>query len=160
VVAPLYSRREVSDAEAAQESFLIVEARGELYAVRWGIVREAGVLLQSGIDVSTHTPTVERDGVEFPVVQLRELVGLSLPESAPEEISAVFLEEGESRVVLVPDRILWKQKASLEELPSWIKRAPAVAGAIALSSGVVVVVLEPLRWRPSEQKEDPNVAVA
>ncbi len=134
--------------------FLVVEAQGELYAVRWTLVREAGVLLRNEIDFESSVPEVHRDGISFPLVHLWEIVELAPPEESPEEVPAVFLEEGERRIVLVPDRILWKQDGRMEELPGWIVKAPPVAGAIVLASGVVVVVLEPLEWTPDNQTLD------
>ena len=127
-----------------QVTFLVVETRGELYAVRWALVEEARVLLDGEIDFSTQPPEVHRNGHSFPLCYLWELVELSPPREKLTEVPAVFLEEGEGRMVLVPERILWRQEASIKELPSWLNRAPSVKGAIVLDSGVVVIVLEPL----------------
>ncbi|UCF78513.1 MAG: chemotaxis protein CheW [Candidatus Eiseniibacteriota bacterium] len=131
--------------------FLVVEAQGELYAVRWALVLEAGVLLRQELDLSSPTPQVQRKGTTFPLVYLWELVQLPPPQEDLTELPAVFLEDGERRMVLVPDRILWKQEAGIKELPEWIAKAPTVRGSIVLGSGVVVVVLEPFGWE-SESK--------
>jgi chemotaxis protein histidine kinase CheA len=126
-----------------KRSYLVVETRGELYAVRWGLVREAGMLLQTEIDSSTMPPQVQRDGIGFPICYLWDLVGLKPPAEKLIEIPGVFLEEEDKRTVLIPERILWRQEAVLQELPQWLKKTPAVQGAIVLGSGVAVIVLEP-----------------
>lgn len=151
---PQSLRVEKGNSTEKQMHFLVVEAQGELYAVRWTLVREAGVLLRGEIDLTTSTPEVHREGVTFPLVYLWELVELTPPEECPAEIPAVFLEKGEKRIVLVPERILWKQEACMEELPDWVMKAPSVKGAIVLKSGVVVVVLEPFEWTPYKEKEE------
>jgi chemotaxis protein histidine kinase CheA len=154
VETPRSFQLENDNSAVGQMHFLIVETQGELYAVRWTLVREAGVLLRTDIDLTASVPEVHRDGMTFSLVHLWELIELTPPAESPAEIPAVFLEEGEKRIVLVPDRILWKQKGRLEGLPDWIVKAPAIAGAIVLSSGVVVVVLEPLEWKRDGGREE------
>lgn|GEM_PF-2619175 len=124
--------------------YLVVETQGELYALRWALVRQAGILLQTEIDFSTTPPRVQRNDEWFPVCHLWELVGQRPPAERPAEIPAVLLVEENRRMALVPERILWKQDAIFQELPGWLKKSPAVSGAIALGSGVAVIVLEPL----------------
>ncbi|KPJ61276.1 MAG: hypothetical protein AMJ46_03030 [Latescibacteria bacterium DG_63] len=131
--------------------FLVVEAQGELYALRWSLVREAGVLCDDEIDTSVSPPIVHKEEMDFPLVYLRELVELPPLKENPTEIPAVFLEEGEKRSVLVPDRILWKQEACAKKLPEWVMKAPAVKGAIVLESGVVVVILDPFERRSASE---------
>jgi chemotaxis protein histidine kinase CheA len=131
------------DATKEKTFYLVVETHGELYAVRWGLVREAGMLLQTEIDSSTVPPQVQRDGIGIPICYLWDLVGLTPPVEKLMEIPGVFLEEDDRRIVLIPERILWKQEAVFQELPQWLKKVPAVQGAIALGSGVAVIVLEP-----------------
>lgn len=132
------------DTTKEKESYLVVETRGELYAVRWEPVRKAGMLLQTEIDSSTVPPQVQMDGVGFSVFYLWDLVGLKPPVEKLMEMPAVFLEEEDKRIALIPERILWKQEAVFQELPQWLRKARAVQGAIVLGSGVVVIVLEPL----------------
>jgi len=136
------------DARGPAMAFLVVESQGELYAVRWTLVKEAGIVSPQDVDESTGRPTVLRSLVNFPLRYLWELVGQARPNERPEEIAAVFLEENENRMMLAPDRILWKQEADLRRLPQWLKKAPVVSGVISLASGVAVVVIEPF-----EQKE-------
>ena len=133
-----------SAAGNAENLYLIVETQGELYAVRWVLVKQAGILLQTEIDFSTTPPLVQRHGQSFPVRHLWELVGQKPPAERLAEIPAVFLVEENKRMALVPERILWKQEAIFQELPRWLRKAPVVSGAIALGSGVAVIVLEPL----------------
>jgi chemotaxis protein histidine kinase CheA len=133
-----------SGTERKKGFYLVIETQGELYAVRWALVRQAGMLLQTEIDSSRIPPCVQRDGLSFPVRYLWELVGLKPPVEKLMEIPAVFLEENDRRAVLVPERVLWKQEAAFRELAQWLKKAPAVDGAIVLDSGVTVIVLEPL----------------
>ena len=133
-----------SETRREKESYLVVETRGELYAVRWALVRQAGMLLQTEIDFARVPPQVQREGLMFPVCYLWELVGQKPPVEKLMEIPAVFLEEEDKRVVLVPERILWRQEAVFKELPQWLKKVPVVTGAIVLDSGVPVILLEPL----------------
>jgi chemotaxis protein histidine kinase CheA len=137
-------RLDGDDPKRENESYLVLETHGELYAVRWPLVRQVGMLLQTEIDASQVPSQVQRDGLALPVYYLWELVGLKPPLEKPMEIPAVFLEEEDRRAVLVPERILWKQEATLQELPQWLDRAPIVMGAIVLGSGVVVIVLGPI----------------
>lgn len=138
----------MADTKNAVMPFLVLETQGELYAVRWALVRQVGVISSQEIDLSTARPEVRRNGGSFPLYYLWELVGLDRPKGQIEEIAAVFLEEKENRMILAPDRILWKQEADLRMLPQWLKRAPVVAGVIALNSGVAVVVVEPFALPP------------
>lgn len=132
------------DTGKQKEFYLVIETHGELYAVRWALVRQACMLLQTEIDFSCVPPQVRRDGPVFPICYLWDLVGLKPPVEKLMEIPAVFLEEEGKRVVLIPERILWRQEAVFQELPQWLKKAPVVAGVIVLGSGVAAIVLEPL----------------
>ncbi|MFH0777185.1 MAG: chemotaxis protein CheW [Candidatus Eisenbacteria bacterium] len=128
-----------------QEFFLVVETQGELYALRWILVKEVTVLSETEVDLSIAEPVIRRNGTTVPVHHLWRLVGLSPPKERQVEIPAVLLEEEKKAMVVVPERILWRQEARLQELPTWIRRTPVVGGAIVLESGVVVIALEPLR---------------
>ncbi len=139
-------------ADTSTLHFLVLETQGELYAIRWALVSEAGVICPSEIDSASTPPEVERNGVVFPLRYVWELVGLEEPRRQVGEMAAVFLEEGEKRMLLVPDRILWKQESRLRELPEWLAKAPLVAGVIALESGVPVIVIEPFT-APAESGE-------
>jgi chemotaxis protein histidine kinase CheA len=139
------------DTEKEKEFYLVIETHGELYAVRWALMRQVGMLLETEIDSSCVPPQVQRDGHIFLVCYLWDLVGLKPPAEKLVEIPAVFLEEENKRIVLIPERILWKQEAALQVLPQWLKKAPIVEGAIVLRSGVAVVVLEPLADSPTRR---------
>jgi chemotaxis protein histidine kinase CheA len=138
------------DARGPRTPFLVLETRGELYAVRWALVKEAGIVSPQDLTASAQRPEVRRNGDVFPLYYLWEVVGQTAPGERPEETAAVFLEENENRMVLAPDRILWKQEADLRRLPQWIRKAPVVAGVIALASGVAVVVVEPFQMTEQE----------
>jgi len=138
------------DARGPVMSFLVMETQGELYAVRWALVREAGIVSPQDVDESTERPEVRRNLVSFPLYHLWELVGQDRPKERSEEIAAAFLEESENRMVLAPDRILWKQEADLRRLPQWLRKAPVVSGVISLASGVAVVVVEPFELKAHE----------
>lgn len=101
-----------SETKRSNGLYLVIETQGELYAVRWAIVRQAGMLLQTEIDSSCVPPCVLRDGLSFPIYYLWDLVGLKPPVEKLMEIPAVFLEEDERRIVLVPERVLWRQEAA------------------------------------------------
>ena len=150
VVAPKESEGASLDARGPVTAFLVLETQGELYAVRWALVREAGIVSAQDLTVSAERPEVRRNGDVFPLYYLWELVGQTEAGKRPEETAAVFLEENEKRMVLASDRILWKQEADLRRLPQWIKKAPVVAGVIALASGVAVVVVEPFQMTEHE----------
>jgi len=130
-------------AEEKREFYLIIESQGELYAVRWELVRQAGVLLQTEIDSSCSPSQVRKEGRSFPVRYLWELAEQTPPIEKPIEVASLFLEEKDSCMVLVPERILWKEEAVFQELPEWLPKAPCVSGAIALRSGVAVIVINP-----------------
>jgi chemotaxis protein histidine kinase CheA len=138
------------DARGPVAPFLVLESQGEMYAVRWTLVKEAGIVSSQDVDESTGRPEVQRNLISFPLCYLWELVGQARPKERPEEIAAVFLEEHENRMVLAPDRILWKQEADLRRLPQWLRKAPVVSGVISLASGVAVVVVEPFEQREHE----------
>ncbi len=138
------------DARGRTTTFLVLETQGELYAVRWALVREAGIVSPQDITVSAERPQVLRNDGGFPLRRLWELVGQNSPGREPEEIAVVFLEENGNRMALAPDRILWKQEAELRRLPQWLGTAPVVAGVIALASGVAVVVVEPFQIKEDE----------
>jgi chemotaxis protein histidine kinase CheA len=140
----------LSEARGPVVPFLVLESRRELYAVRWSLVREAGIVSLDDVGESADGPEVTRNMVRFPFRYLWELVGQDRPKEQPEEIAAVFLEENGNRMVLAPDRILWKQEADLRHLPEWLKKAPVVSGVISLSSGVAVVVIEPFEHKEHE----------
>jgi chemotaxis protein histidine kinase CheA len=143
---------------ADKSDFLVVETQGELYAVRWVLVKAVGVILPREIDVSATRPEVKKDGTSFPLYYLWQLVGLEKPKEQADEIAAVFLEKKEDRMVLVPDRILWKQEGELQNLPEWLRRAPLVTGVISLGSGVAVVVIEPfVKSGPEDREEQQTV---
>ncbi|MBN1504274.1 MAG: hypothetical protein JW952_04350 [Candidatus Eisenbacteria bacterium] len=149
--AALNQKEPVSaDAAGRVASFLVLETRGELYAVRWTLVREAGIVLPQDVCDSAGRPEVRRRGESFPLYHLWELVGQEKPTEAREEMAAVYLEENGNRMVLVPERILWKQDGDLRPLPQWLERAPVVAGVISLPSGVAVVVVEPFDVKEHE----------
>jgi len=156
-----HDERQSTDAQkprADKSDFLVVETRGELYAVRWALVKAVGVIPPREIDVSATRPEVKKDGTSFPLCYLWQLVGLDKPKEQSDEIAAVFLGEKEDRMVLVPDRILWKQEGELRDLPEWLKRAPIVAGVISLGSGVAVVVIEPfVKSGPDNGEEQQTV---
>ena len=130
--------------------FLVLETQGELYAVRWELVKEAGIVSPQDVCESAGRPEVTRNSRSFVLYYLWELVGQDRPKERPEEIAAVFLEQNENRMVLAPDRILWKQEADLRQLPQWLRRAPVVAGVISMASGVAVVVVEPFELKEHE----------
>ncbi len=138
------------DARGPVRPFLVMESRGELYAVRWELVKEAGIVSPQDVDESTGRPEVLRNLARFPLRYLWELVGQDGPRGRSEEIAAVFLEENGSRMVLAPDRILWKHEADLRRLPQWLQKAHVVSGVISLDSGVAVVVIEPFEYREQE----------
>lgn len=150
--------REESLADAAgstvgKKAFLVLETQGELYAVRWALVKEAGVILPREIDFLRTPPVVRRGGRDYQFHYLWQLIGLNRPKEEPVEIAAVFLEEKCDGMVVAPERILWKQEADLRELPQWLKKGPVVAGVIALQSGVAVVVVEPFAVSSTASKE-------
>lgn len=142
------------DTEKEQVPFLVIETHGELYAVRWALIREARILFKEEINFSAVPPEVRRDNLSFPLCYLWESVGLNPPKEGSGEIPAVFLEETGRRMALIPERILWKQEAKLRDLPCWVRKAPSVAGAIVLDSGVIVIVIEPLEHSCGSRSEE------
>ncbi len=119
---------------------LMVEARGETYAIPTSAVQESIKVPRSEFKDVRGGKVILLRGNVIPIVYLHEIVDLPVPDSG-DMFYIVIIDKNDQKIGIVVERLLGQQEIVIKSMDESIV-TPVIAGATILGNGKIVLILD------------------
>lgn len=124
-------------------SAMLVEVKGEKYAVPLSSIIETAVFKQEQIMMAHRQKVIDFRGRVVPLVSLQEI--FQVPDNGAdneEEVAVVIVRKGEKMAGLVVDSFIGQQEIVLKSLGKYLVNVFAISGATILGDGQVALIID------------------
>ncbi len=120
---------------------LVVAVGGETYAIPLNNVQETLAIDDRDVQTIERREVITVRGATVPLVNLRELFGLS-DKGRPSASYGVVAGVGQSRMALIVDDLVGQQDIVIKSLGRWLKNTRGIAGATELGNQQTILVID------------------
>ncbi|MFA6808113.1 MAG: chemotaxis protein CheA, partial [Eubacteriales bacterium] len=121
---------------------LLIEVRGEIYAVPLASVVETLLVARESIKTVGGLPMVQIRGNTLPLISLKEKFDLPESEIESNEVFVVVVGLGDYNIGLMVDELCGQQEIVIKSLGEYLNNLPGIAGATILGDGKVTLILD------------------
>ncbi len=122
---------------------LMVKVGGDTYAIPLDAVSETTKIETKRLTEVNGRKAVTLRGKVLGIISLCEMLEFPPPETEPEILSVVVIQDGERRLGLVVDRLLERQEIVIKPLGAYLGDQKGISGATIMGDGSVVLILDP-----------------
>lgn len=122
---------------------LMVKVGGDTYAIPLDAVSETTKIETKRLTEVNGRKAVTLRGQVLGIISLCEMLEFPPPETEPEILSVVVIQDGERRLGLVVDRLLERQEIVIKPLGAYLGDQKGISGATIMGDGSVVLILDP-----------------
>lgn len=127
----------------AVDRVVILEAGGEKFALPMTAMTRQMRVFESALVERRGRWGVEVDGEWLPACRLGQWLGVSGADDEPARSALLFVNNGESEIALLADRVIEAREVVVKPLSGLLARLHRFAGATILGDGSVVLILNP-----------------